>query len=100
MALGSSMIDPTITVGNIIEISTILLGGIVVFTNVRSRVDTLGKDVSEMRVDMKALSKTVTEVAVVSNRLNRLEGDVSDLRRGRGFIQEEILGEYPRSSIP
>lgn len=91
-----SMIDPTITVGNIIEIGTIVVGGIIVFTNVRARVDTLSGDVAEMRLDMKAMSKTVVEIAVVNNRLNRIEDDVSLLRRGRGFIQEEIRGEYPR----
>ena len=90
------MIDPIITVGNIIEISTILIGGIVVFTQVKSRVDTLGTDVSEMRDDMKSMSRSVSEIAVVNNRLNRAEADIADLRRGRGFIAEEIRGEYPR----
>ena len=97
MSFGISMIDPTITIGNIIEISTIVIGGIIVFAHVKSRVDNIGDDVAEMRIDMRSMSKSVNEISVVNNRLGRCEQDIFELRRGRGFIQDEIRGEYPRS---
>lgn len=90
------MIDPTVTVGNIIEIGTILVGGIFVFFQVKARVEQLSRDVAAIEMDIKGLSRSFTELAVVNNRLNRVEEDVRELRHGRGFIREAIEGEYPR----
>lgn len=50
---------------------------------------------------LDALSKVVTDIAVQNTRLDnqdaqleRLQRDLSDLRRGRGFIQNTLDGEY------
>lgn len=90
------MIDQTVTVGNIIEIGVITIGGIVTFYQVKSRVESLGKDVSVMKEDVRALSKSFTELAVVNNKILNLENDVRELRHGRGFVREALDGEWPR----
>ena len=40
------------------------------------------------------LSDVLSQTAVQDNRISRVEEDVRELRRGRGFIQEEVVGEY------
>ncbi len=90
------MIDPTITIGNIIEISTILVGGTIVFTNVRGSVKHLKAEVVEMKLDIRALNKIVIEMAVADRRLSDAEQDIRDLRHGRGFIRDAIEGEWPK----
>ena len=92
----SGMIDPTITLGNIAELGTIIIGGIAFFLNTKTKVDDVAKKVEELREDVRDLTSAVTQLAVVNNRLNNVEEDIREMKRGRGFIQEEIKGEWPR----
>lgn len=92
-----NVIDPTITIGNIIEISVIVVGGVVAFIHVKSSVKNLGTQVDEMKSDIKGLNKSFTELAVVNNRLTNAEDDIRELRHGRGFIRSSLEGEYPKS---
>lgn len=98
--VGSVIVDQTITVGNMIEIGTILIGGVIVFTQVKSRVDRLSESVKDIREDMKALNRTFTEFAVLNSRLTNVEDDIRELRHGRGFIRGAmgIEGEWPRGA--
>jgi hypothetical protein len=71
-------------------------------------------DVKILRVEMKAISKNLellntafsqlsqvlSRSDVADTRIARLEEDVRDLRHGRGFIQDDVNGEYgPRGKI-
>jgi prefoldin subunit 5 len=102
IVLGSGiqlMIEQTITVGNIIEIISIVGGGIGVFATLRATVRNLGKQVEAMQTELKQLSVVITAMAVTDNRLTNVEQDIRELRHGRGFVQGErhgINGEYPR----
>lgn len=89
------MIDATITVGNLIEITTILLGGIVVFLSLKNTVGQLGCDVVELKADIKALNKVVISMAVADQRITVAEQDIRELRHGRGFVRESIEREWP-----
>jgi DNA polymerase II small subunit/DNA polymerase delta subunit B len=40
------------------------------------------------------LSDILSRSAVQDTRIARLEEDVREMRRGRGFIQQEVEGEY------
>jgi hypothetical protein len=62
-----------------------------------------GKEINELKSTVIKLSDVVTTQAVQSERLNNqgtqiaaLTQEIADLRRGRGFIQRETDGEYPR----
>lgn len=89
------MIDQTITVGNIIEIGTIFVGGVVAFIALRGTVSILGKDVVELKTDIKAINKIVVSMAVADQRITAVESDLRELRHGRGFIREAIEKVYP-----
>lgn len=40
------------------------------------------------------ISDTLTKVAVQDSRLNRAEQDIRDLKQGKGFVTNNIDGEY------
>ena len=95
-----SVIDPTVTIGNMIEIGTIIVGGVIVFAAVRASVGNLEANVTEMKVDIRSLNKSFTELAVVNNRIKNVEEDIRELRHGRGFVRNAIEGEWPRPQVP
>lgn len=90
------MIDSTITVGNLIEIGTILGGGVTAFILLRQTVYYLRAEVGELKVDVKALNKVVVELAVTDRRLLSLEEDIREMRHGRGFVTGALDGEWPK----
>lgn len=93
--------DQTITVGNLLEITSILVGGIIVAIR-------LGGDLRVMKVDMKHLKDTVnmlsgafdklgtilTQVAVQDVRLVAMEKRLDEMAHGRGFVQGGVDREY------
>lgn len=94
--------DTTITIGNLAEITSIIVGGIIVAIR-------MGGDLRVMKVDMKHLKDTVntlssafdklgtilTQVAVQDVRLVAMEKRLDEMAHGRGFVQRELTGEYP-----
>lgn len=79
-------IDPTITVGNLIEIAAIIGGGLLALVTLRSTVNTLKNDMTDMKTEIKKVGEVLIQMAVTDTRLNNLEQDVRDLRHGEGFI--------------
>lgn len=93
------MIDYTITVGNIIEIGTIVVGGIATLVTLRNTVNNLKNDMTDMKAEIKKVGEVLVTLAVTTKRLDHVEEDIRDLKRGQGFIQPRseggINGEYP-----
>lgn len=92
------VVDYTITVGNLIEIGSIVLGGLMVLVTLRSTVADLQTDVGDMKKEIKKVGDVLVQMAVTSTRLDNVEQDIRDLKHGRGFIQPRskggIDGEY------
>lgn len=107
-AMGVSMIlDATITIGNIIEIGTIAVGGIIAIVQVKASVSSLKKEIAieldfmksdftEMKAEIKRFSDVLIKMAVTDQRLLGVEQDIRELKHGKGFVQREVNGEYPR----
>lgn len=91
----SVMIEQTITIGNIIEIVSILAGGLTVFVTLKNTVAHIKDDVNGMQFELKKLADVVTRMAVTDVRLTNLEQDIRELRHGHGFVQ--IDREYGSS---
>ena len=98
------VIDATITFGNIIEICTIAGGGLLALGTMRTKISNLTQrfesiqlDFSDMKKEIKALSDVMVKMAVTDQRLLGVEQDVRELKHGRGFVQDEIRGEWPRT---
>ena len=83
------MIEQSITIGNIIEIGSILGGGIGVFVTLRLTVANIKDEVSGMQTEIKKLADVITRMAVADVRLTNIEQDIRELRHGRGFVQGE-----------
>ena len=80
------MIEQTITIGNIIEITVIAMGGVSVFATMRTTVKNINDKVDTMQLEIKKLGDILIQIARTDLRLTRLEEDYRDLRKGRGWI--------------
>jgi hypothetical protein len=93
------VVDYTITIGNLIEIASIVGGGVLVLITLRNTVTNLQTDVGDMKKEIKKVGDVLVQMAVTSTRLDNVEQDIRDLKHGRGFIQARkvvgIDGEYP-----
>lgn len=98
------MIDPTVTLGNLIEIASIIGGGLLVIIRLNNNVVKLTTDVGGMQVEIKKLGDILIaqanlrgEIQGMSTRLSMAESDIRDLRKGDGFIRgtHGIDREYP-----
>lgn len=98
-------IDYTVTLGNIGEAVSVLLGGVVVLLTMRSDIGSLkksdeirGKQFDGIQTELKKIGELLTNQAVFDTRLAAAEQDIRDMQRGRGFVQGDrgIDHEYPR----
>ncbi|MBN9601801.1 MAG: hypothetical protein J0G33_02600 [Afipia felis] len=89
------VVDYTITVGNIIEIATIVGGGFMFLNSLKNTVGNLKKDVAGMQDEIKKIGQVLIQMAVTTTRLDNHDREISELKHGRGFIREAIDREYP-----
>jgi hypothetical protein len=98
------MIEQTITVGNIIEIAVIAVGGVSVFITLRNTVANIKADVDSLQVEIKKLGEILVNLARFDERITSLDKRVTaqgrridDLSHGDGFVRPRpgIDGEYP-----
>lgn len=106
------IIDYTFTIGNILEILAIIGGGIGFLirvngkmTGITNEVSDLKEDISEIKKDIVKLGDVMVKLAVSDERANAtdrrmesLENDYRELRKGNGWIQRParpgLAGEY------
>lgn len=98
------MIEQTITIGNIIEIGVIAVGGISVFITLRNTVANIKADVDGLQTEIKKLGEILVNLARFDERITSLDKRVTaqgrridDLSHGDGFVRTRpgIDGEYP-----
>lgn len=61
---------------------------------IKADVKVLKVQMSGITDNLKILSDVLSKSAVQDNRLSRCEEDIREMRKGRGFIQDEANGEY------
>ena len=88
-------------IGIAVQTALFLLGGYSMVIRNDFSNKTLKSEVTEMQNELKKLSEIVTQMAVQTVRLNNLSDQftglqrtVEDLRRGNGWIQKRVDGEY------
>jgi hypothetical protein len=93
------VIDYTIGIGHIVEIASIVIGGLYALATIKSNVGLLKTEVGEMQLEIKKISDVLINQADQNRRIIHLEEDVRDLRHGRGFVQGDrgIDREYNRT---
>ena len=95
------VVDYTITIGNIIEIGSIIGGGLLVLMTLKNDVvslkvgaQELRSEIGEMQIELKKIGQVLVTQADQNRRIMHLEDDVRELRHGRGFVREAIDREY------
>ncbi len=84
----------------VLQIIIILGGGIVFLLALSGTVKRLASDIVDVKTELKKLADVMVTLAVTTKRLDNIEEDIRDLKRGRGFIHASrseggINGEYP-----
>lgn len=93
---GLPMIDitHTITLGNIIEIATIAIGGLIFLLKQNGTITLISHEVTYIKEKLKVVSEVVVNNAVINTRIANLEEDFRELKHGRGFVQNGLNGEW------
>ena len=93
------VVDATITIGNIIEITTIAGGGLIAIVMLRNTVGNMKDDLTDLKTEIKKVGEVLIKMAVTDQRLANAEQDIRDLQHGRGFVKDRseggLNGEYP-----
>lgn len=95
--------DPTITSGAILNAIVLLVGFVVAFTRIGGRIDLLSQRLKAVEEAIKESSDNHTRIAILETRVTNhgnmitaVQADISDLRRGVGFVKGHrgVDGEY------
>lgn len=93
-------IDYTITLGNILEVASIVGGGLLVLIKLNNNVVSLKADVTGMQGEIKKIGDVLIGMArfdeklrSVDMRLQTHDEAISELRHGEGFVR----GNFGRS---
>lgn len=94
-------IDPTITTGNVIEITVFILGVIAFMLKRDGTITTISKELGKVQKEIEKLSGVVTAMALADLRINNIEQDIREIRHdiremrhGRGFVKESLDKEW------
>jgi hypothetical protein len=71
----------TVTLGNVIEIVSLLGGGIWAISRMDSKVTALGVDVYRLQIEMGKMADVLTKLAVMDSRFNNIEEDVRNIQK-------------------
>ena len=80
------VIDYTITIGNLVEIASIIGGGLMVMVTLRGDVANIKAEVGGIQTEIKKINDVLITQADQNRRILHLEEDFRELRHGYGFI--------------
>lgn len=92
------VIDYTISIGNLIEIVSIIGGGLMVLITMRGDVNNMKEEIAAIQREIKTIGDVLITQAGQDQRILHLEESVRELRHGQGFIRgkfnRSVDGEY------
>lgn len=99
-------LDPSITMGAVINAAVLLIGFVVAFARIGGRIDLLSQRMEAVETAVKAGTDTDKRISILEERLGNhvkmlttSQRDISDMRRGEGFItghRKSVDGEYDK----
>lgn len=75
--------DATISLGTLLQTGLIIGGSVALVISVKNKVEGLGKDVVDLKTDVKKLNEVIVTMAVQSNCISNLEEDIRELKRNQ-----------------
>lgn len=95
--------NPTIDIGDVVKFVTMLGAALWFISKMSGRLDMVTAEIKALKdivagqsTQMASFAKALIDLARQEERINAIDRRVEDLRRGRGFIQGDLDGEYPR----
>lgn len=87
------MIDWSVSVGNLLQMLVIVVGGLSVFFTLRADVRVMRHDMGNLKERQDALNEAfkqlgtiLTQVALQDQRLVQMESRISELSHGEGYV--------------
>lgn len=80
-------VDFDINIGDVIKIVVIVGGWIITIVKIDGRLRNVEREIKDVTTLVRWRER-------LEERVSNMRRDVDELRRGRGFIREEIDGEY------
>lgn len=97
--------DPSVTLGAILNAAVLLIGFVGAFVRIGGRIDLLSQRLEAVEKKIDTAADHDKRVSILEERvtnhvkmLTTAQRDISDMRRGEGFItshRKSIDGEYP-----
>jgi len=84
--------DWHVSIGTLIEVVAILVGGLFFLWAMKARVDMMSVELSSLKSEIAKLSDILIKLAVQDQRILNVESDIKDLRHGVGFIVKPPAG--------
>jgi len=91
--------DPTITFGAVINALVLLIGFTIAFTKIGGRIDLLALRIDSMEKSIESSRDFDKRIAIIEERqtnharmIVNCQSDISELRHGRGFVQDRSQG--------
>ena len=97
-------LDTTITLGALLNAAVLLVGFIAAFTRIGGRIDLLSQRLGAVEESLRLSRDASERMAIIETRqathgqmIAAVQTDIGEMKRGRGFIQQELRGEYPKN---
>lgn len=89
------LIDYSISLGNILEVSAIIGGGLLVIVRQTVTLGFMKKELEAMQNEIQKIAAIITDNSLINQKIAYLEEDIREMKRGRGFVSE-LAGQYSR----
>lgn len=89
------LIDYSISLGNILEVSAIIGGGLLVIVRQTVTLGFMKKELEAMQSEIQKIAAIITDNSLINQKIAYLEEDIREMKRGRGFVSE-LAGQYSR----
>jgi len=96
--------NPMIDIADLIKFAGLLAAGLWFISKMSGRLDMVTGEMAALKDIVAAQSqqlgefaKALIEIARQDERLDALDRRVDDLRKGRGWVQPDVDGEYMKS---
>lgn len=82
----SMVIDWHISIGTIIEVLSILGGGVFFLWGMKNRVEQMSVEIADLKKEIGKLADILTSLALQNQAINQINKTIDELRHGIGFI--------------
>lgn len=96
--------NPTLDLGDLVKFGCLLLSGLWFVAKMSARLDLVTAKVDALKTviagqneQLAEFSRALIQIARQDERLDALDRRLEDLRKGRGWVQRDVDGEYMKA---